>query len=122
MTNEDMLYTSVWEQLFPEILRNLVLSSIEDAALHWAARKVREHRELYEAVTEQAYEIEQLKEDYEYALEDIGILEAQITDAVLEKERSWAERDELGTELEEALDRIEDLENELQEAREPAVD
>lgn len=108
MTNEDMLYTSVWEQLFPEIRHNLVLSSIEDAALHWAARKVRGHQELYEAVTEQAYEIQ--------------ALEAQIKDAELETERLWTERDEVGLELEEALDRIEDLENELQEAREPEVD
>jgi len=122
VTNEDMLYTSVWEQLFPEIRHNLVLSSIEDAALHWAARKVRGHQELYEAVTEQAYEIEQLKEDYAEAQEDIEALEAQIKDAELETERLWTERDEVGLELEEALDRIEDLENELQEAREPEVD
>jgi len=116
-----MLYTSVWEKLCDSLLAN-TRPPIEEAALHWAARKVRGYQELYEAVTEQAYEIEQLKEDYAHAQEDIAVLEAQIKDAELETERLWTERDEVGLELEKALDRIEDLENELQEAREPGVD
>lgn len=107
MTNEDMLYRPVWEEILEQLLSNS-WSPIEEAALVWAGRKVSEHAELYDAVVSQTQEIEQLNDFIEE----------------VERERDIAigEADDLQDELNNANDYIAELENELEAAREPKID